>query len=183
MVDMLVAPMTCRHLRKVAEVWEYNAEMEIFKLGIPHLYDADFELEYYTDRLRALKNRLQAFTGNEVTSERLSNAIGLYNRMRELLKKISLIRTTPFPPLSGLDFIRLNHASFYADPVFMVDILDRHRIQWETASTQDRSTRIRFLTQFGLWRLQDPELVEAEGGEIVVEDLFEGIDIIGGESK
>jgi len=178
MVDMLVAPMTCRHLRKVAEVWEYNADMEIFKLGIPHLYDADFELEYYTDRLRALKDRLQAFTGNEVTRERLSKAIGLYNRMRELLKKISLTRTAPYPPLSALDFIRLNHASFYADPVFMVDILDSvcRELSRKQRAPKIEAPRILLLgpnVAYGDYKIL--ELVEAEGGEIVAEDLYEGI--------
>ena len=84
----------------------------------------DFELEYYADRLRALKNRLQVFTGNEITDEKLSRAIDLYNKMRELLKKISLMRAASPALLSAMDFIKLNHASFYADPVFMVDILD-----------------------------------------------------------
>ena len=46
MLDMLVAPITCQHLKKVAEIWEYFGDIEIFKLGIPHHYDGDFELEY-----------------------------------------------------------------------------------------------------------------------------------------
>ena len=178
MIDMLVAPITCRHLNKVAEVWEYDADMEIFKLGIPHLYDAEFELEYYTDRLRALKDRLQAFTGNEVTSEKLSESISIYNRMRELLKKISLMRAKSHPPLSALDFIRLNHASFYADPVFMGDILDAiHReLIGKQRATQIEAPRILLLgpnVAYGDYKIL--ELVEAEGGEIVVEELCEGI--------
>ena len=177
-IDMLVAPMTCVHLRKVAEIWEYDADMEIFKLGIPHLYDADFELEYYTGRLRALKERLQAFTGNEITPERLSEAINLYNRMRELLKKISLTRVTSSPPLSALDFVRLNHASFYADPVFMVDILDSvcRKLNGNRRITKINTPRILLLgpnVAYGDYKIL--ELVEAEGGEIVVEELCEGI--------
>jgi benzoyl-CoA reductase/2-hydroxyglutaryl-CoA dehydratase subunit BcrC/BadD/HgdB len=124
MLDMLVAPITCQHLKKVTEVWEYYGDLEIFKLGVPHQYYGDVELEYYTDRLRALKDRLQAFTGNEITDEKISEAITLYNRMRDLLKRISLMRKLSPPPLSALDFVRLNHASFYADPAFIVDVLD-----------------------------------------------------------
>jgi hypothetical protein len=41
--------------------------------------------------------------------------------MKELLKNISLIRRGPSPPFSALDFIKLNHTSFFADPVYMVD--------------------------------------------------------------
>ena len=37
MLDMLVAPITCQHLKKVAEVWEYQGDLEIFKLGIVDL--------------------------------------------------------------------------------------------------------------------------------------------------
>src|SRR4030042_4140810 len=178
MIDMLVAPITCQHLKKAAEIWEYHADIEIFKLGVPHQYDADFGLEYYAERLRALKDRLQAFTGNEVTSERLSEAIVLYNRMREIIKKISLTRTTPFPPLSALDFIRLNHASFYADPVFMVDILDSvyRELSGKQRAPKIETPRILLLgpnVAYGDYKIL--ELVEAEGGEIVVEELCEGI--------
>ena len=41
MMDMLVAPITCQHLKKVAEIWEYNREVEMFKLGIPQQYSND----------------------------------------------------------------------------------------------------------------------------------------------
>jgi benzoyl-CoA reductase/2-hydroxyglutaryl-CoA dehydratase subunit BcrC/BadD/HgdB len=178
MLDMLIAPMTCRHLKKLAEIWEYDADMEIFKLGIPHLYDADFELEYYTDRLRTLKDSLQIITGNEVTSGKLSEAIILYNRIRELLKKICLMRALPAPPLSALDFIRLNHASYYADPAFMVDILDSvHReLSRSQRVTRIEAPRILLLAPnvaYGDYKIL--ELVEAEGGEIVVEEICEGI--------
>jgi benzoyl-CoA reductase/2-hydroxyglutaryl-CoA dehydratase subunit BcrC/BadD/HgdB len=178
MVDMLVAPITCQHLKKAAEVWEYQADIEIFKLGVPHQYDADFELDYYVDRLRALKDRLQAFTGNEVTSERLSQAIGLYNRMREILKKISLLRRSPYPPLKTIDFVRLNQASFYADPAFMVDILES--VYSELREQQDVTKRgaPRLLLigpniAYGDYKVL--ELVEAAGGEIVAEELCEGM--------
>ena len=118
MIDMLIAPITCQHLKKVAEIWEYNADLEIFKLGIPHEHDNDFQVDYFADRLRALKNRLQLFTGNEINNEKLGKAIELYNRMRTLLRQISLMRRSNPSAISSLDFVKLNHASYYADPAF-----------------------------------------------------------------
>ena len=159
MIDMLVAPITCQHLKKVAEVWEYNGDIEIFKLGIPHQYSNGFELEYFTDRLRALKNRLQILTGNEITDEKLSRAIDLYNKMRELLKKISLIRATSPGLLSAMDFIRLNHASFYADPVFMVDVLDsvyRELKNKQPPAGTDAPRILLIGPNMALWRLYGP---------------------------
>ena len=178
MIDMLVAPITCQHLRKAAEIWEYYGDIEVFKLGIPHQYDNDFELGYYTDRLRALGTRLETLTGNEVTSERIGSAIELYNRMRELLRKISLMRCSSSPPLGALEFAKLNHASLYADPVFMVDILES--VYGELTEKQ-QATKIevpRFLLigpNIGYGDYKVLELVKEAGGDIVIEEVCEGI--------
>jgi benzoyl-CoA reductase/2-hydroxyglutaryl-CoA dehydratase subunit BcrC/BadD/HgdB len=178
MLDMLVAPITCQHLKKAADLWEYYGDIEIFKLGIPHQYEADFELGYYADRLRALKDRLQAFTGNEVTRERLIKAINLYNRMRDLLRKISLLRSAPNLPISTMDFIRLNQATLYADPDFVVDILDSryHELTEKKAATRIGAPRLMLIgpnVAYGDYKVL--ELVESAGGEIVTEEICEGI--------
>jgi benzoyl-CoA reductase/2-hydroxyglutaryl-CoA dehydratase subunit BcrC/BadD/HgdB len=178
MMDMLVAPITCQHLKKVAEVWEYDGDLEIFKLGIPHKSDGDFELEYFTDRLRVLKDRLQAFTGNEITDEKIAGAIALYNRMRELLKNISLLRRNSPSLVSALDFAKLNHASFYADPDFMVDVLDSiyQELKDKQPEMSGDSPRLMLLgpnISYGDYSVL--ELVKAAGGEIVIEEICEGI--------
>ena len=178
LVDMIIAPITCQHLRKVVEIWEYYGDLEIFKLGIPHRYDGDFELDYYTDRLRALTDRLQAFTGNNITREKVSKAIELYNKLRELLRKISMTRCAVNPPLSALDFIRLNHASFYADPAFMVDVLESvyQDLVGKQKTAQDGAPRLLLIgpnMSNGDYKVL--ELVEAAGGQIVIEEIDEGI--------
>jgi benzoyl-CoA reductase/2-hydroxyglutaryl-CoA dehydratase subunit BcrC/BadD/HgdB len=178
MVDLFVAPITCQHLRKVAEIWEYRGYTDMFKLGVPHQYSGDYELEYFVDRLRVLKDHLQACTGNVITNEKISEAIDLYNRMRDLLKKISMMRCAPEIPLGSLEFVKLNHASFYADPVFMVDILD---------SIYQELMEKRQIAGAGVPRLlllgpniacgdyKVLELVKEAGGEIVVEEVCEGV--------
>jgi benzoyl-CoA reductase/2-hydroxyglutaryl-CoA dehydratase subunit BcrC/BadD/HgdB len=178
MIDMLVAPITCQHLKKVAEVWEYNGDLEIFKLGIPHQHNNDFELEYFTDRLRVLKDRLQVFTGNKITDEKITQAIGLYNKMRELLKNISSLRCTSPSLLSGLDFVKLNHASLYADPAFMVDFLDSlyHEQKDKQQVTKTDAPRILLIgPNIGYGDYKILELVKAAGGDIVIEEICEGI--------
>jgi benzoyl-CoA reductase/2-hydroxyglutaryl-CoA dehydratase subunit BcrC/BadD/HgdB len=177
-IDMLVAPITCQHLRKVSEIWEYNDDIEIFKLGIPHYYYGDFELEYYVDRLRVLKDRLQAFTGNVISNGKIAEAIELYNRMRGLLRKISLLRRASDLPLSSLDFVRLNHASYYADPVFMVDVLDsvyQELIEKTPVSKGDMPRLLLIGPNIAYGDYKVLELAEAAGGKIVIEELCEGI--------
>jgi benzoyl-CoA reductase/2-hydroxyglutaryl-CoA dehydratase subunit BcrC/BadD/HgdB len=178
LVDMFVAPITCQHLKKVAEIWEYNADLELFKLGVPQQHNNGYELEYYADRLKALKDRLQIFTGNDITNEKLSTAIDLYNKIRELLKKISLIRTTSPALLSSMDFIKLNHASFYADPVFMVEALDsvyRELSAKQSSAGTDAPRLLLIGPNVGYGDYTVLELVNTAGGHIVMEEIFEGM--------
>jgi benzoyl-CoA reductase/2-hydroxyglutaryl-CoA dehydratase subunit BcrC/BadD/HgdB len=178
LIDMFVASITCQHLKKVAEIWEYNRDLEIFKLGIPQQYNHDFELEYYSTRLSALKNRLEVFTGNEITDVRLKAAINLYNKMRVLLKNISLSRAANPGLVNAADFLVLNHASFYADPVVMVEILDSvyrdlRNKQAMNATDAPRLMLIGPNTGYGDYIV--PELVKTAGGEIVIEEIYEGM--------
>jgi benzoyl-CoA reductase/2-hydroxyglutaryl-CoA dehydratase subunit BcrC/BadD/HgdB len=178
MIDMLVAPITCQHLKKVAEIWEYHRELDIFKLGIPQQYGNAFEVEYHTDRLKALRDRLQAFTGNKITDESLSNSIELYNRMRGLLRKISFIRRTSPSLLSALDFVKLNHACCYADPAFVVKVLDSiyQELKHMQPTAENNAPRILLLgPNIGYGDYTVLELVQAAGGEIVIEEICEGV--------
>jgi benzoyl-CoA reductase/2-hydroxyglutaryl-CoA dehydratase subunit BcrC/BadD/HgdB len=178
MLDMVVAPVTCQHLKKVAEIWEYYGDMEIFKLGIPHQADGDFELEYYIDRLHALRDKIESFTGNKITDGKIKEAIDLYNRMRERLKDISLMRRDSVPPLSTLDFVRLNHASFYADPVFMVEILDSLHEELKKKRSENKPNRPRLMLvgpNLARGDYNILEMVQAAGGEIVIEEICEGM--------
>ncbi len=179
LVDLFVAPITCQHLKKVAEIWDYYGGMEIFKLGIPHQYYGDDELDYYAGSLNDLKNRLEALTGNAITTEKLGNAIELYNRIRELFRKISLTRSESPPRISTLDFAKLNHASLYADPVFMIDFLESIYSGINTKSQENSTSEAPRILLIGP-NLADGdyeilESVKAAGGEIVIEEICEGI--------
>jgi len=178
MIDMFVAPITCQHLKKAAEIWEHYGDMEIFKLGVPHQGNNDFELEYFTDRLRVLKERLQILTGNKITDEKITGAINFYNRMKELLKQISLLRRSSSPPLSSADFLKLNHASYSADPAFMVDTLESvyRGLPEKQPVTRTDAPRLLLIgpnISDGDYKVLD--LVEEAGGNIVIEEVYEGI--------
>ncbi|MBN1190359.1 MAG: 2-hydroxyacyl-CoA dehydratase [Dehalococcoidales bacterium] len=177
-MDMFVAPITCQHLKKVAEIWEYFGDIEIFKLGIPQQCKNDFELEYYYERLKALKKRLEAFTGNAITDEKLGTAIALYNRMRKLFNNLGQIHSSYPSLLSALDFVKLNHASFYADPVFMVDTLEsiyNTLKDRQPAENPDAPKIMLIAPNIGYGDYTVLELFKSSGGEIVFEEVFEGM--------
>ncbi|MEJ2738751.1 MAG: 2-hydroxyacyl-CoA dehydratase family protein [Dehalococcoidia bacterium] len=179
MVDLFVAPITCQHLKKVAEIWDYYGDMEIFKLGVPHQYYGDIELDYYTGRLNDLKNRLHTLTGNEITDTAIRDAVELYNRIRDLFKKISLTRRTSVLPISANEFARLHHASLYADPVFMAEYLENvyrecnKKVQDTVDGDEPRVLLIGPMLADGDYSVL--QLVKDAGAKIVIEEICEGL--------
>lgn len=179
MVDMLVAPITCQHLDRAAGMWQFNSDIAVFRLGVPLEYDAQDSLKYYQERLETLKKRLEGFTGTAITDENLNKAIKLYNTMRGLLRKISLMRKSSVPAISALDFIKLNHYSFYADPAFMVDVLSSLCTELEQKPTgkRDEDSPRLLITgpniAHGDYKVL--ELAQELGAEIVVEEFCEGM--------
>ncbi len=184
-LDLLVVPSTCQHVKKIGDIWEYYEGPQVFKLGVPYEHDKDFELEYYRDRLIALKERLEALTGSTITDDKLVEAVGVYNRLRALLKELSQKRLgsremggTP-QGISALDFVRLNHASFYADPVAMIDALEAIcAVDPTGAAPPTDVARPRLLLMgpnlaFGDYDLL--KMVDTAGADIVIEDIFEGV--------
>ena len=178
LIDMIVSPIACLHLQKLAEIIEYNGNIEIFKLGIPRLATSDADLKYYADRIEALKNKLEEFTGNKITSDKIRSAIELCNKMRELLKQISLMRRSSPAPISAIDFVKLNHASYYADPVFMVEVLEStlNELNKEQKAAVVNAPRLLLIgpnIANGDYKIM--ELIEEAGGDIVIEEVCEGI--------
>ena len=178
LVDMVVCPITCQHLKKVAEIWEYRGNIEVFKLGIPHQHNNEFEIEYFTERLRVLRNRLQAYTGQEISEDRLRNAIKLYNKMKYLLSQIGSLRRVDPPPLGSREFVLLNHASYYADPAFMIKTLENiyAELKEKTHSKEIGKPRIMLIGP----NIADGDyevfnLIEEAGGTVVTEEVFEGM--------
>ncbi len=178
MLDAVVAPITCQHLKKVAEIWDYRHDLDVIKLGVPHQNDDDSDLAYFSDRLKALRSKLEAVTGREVTNDGLREAINLYDRMRGQFRELSLMRRDSDSSVSTLDFIKLNHDSYHADPAVMVDEL---QVLCDEAKKSERKTpagKPRLLLMgpnlahgdYDLFRL-----VDEAGGSIVVEDVFEGV--------
>jgi benzoyl-CoA reductase/2-hydroxyglutaryl-CoA dehydratase subunit BcrC/BadD/HgdB len=178
LIDLLIAPIACQHLKKVAEILEYSGNIKILKLGIPNAYDSDPALEYYSYQLRKLRDRLQVLTGNVISDEKIISAIDLYNSMRKLLREISLLRINSPLPLSSIDFIKLNHTSLYADPAFMVEVLqsiysDLKEKQLPAKINKPRLLLIGPNVAYGDYKVL--EIVEAAGGEIAIEEVSESI--------
>lgn len=116
------------------------------------------------------------------------------NKRRSLFKEISYMRKGADPVISSKGFVKLHHASFYADKQFFIEFLEELRDELKAKRVEvkpedmkrPRILLIASTLAYGDVRLHD--LLGETDGEIVYEEIFEGahayednIDITGGD--
>lgn len=174
-IDILVVPITDNHVRIVADAWDVYTDVEVYRFGVPHVKH-DASLKYFLEGLHLLKEKLEEFTGNEITDDKLKEAIELSNKERRLLHEISLLRQSDRPPISGKEFAILNHASLSLDKSVVVGILEE--ILQELKGKEGSEVKgPRFLLMGTTLAHGDYKVLDMieEVGAIVIEDFGEGI--------
>lgn len=175
-MDMYVVPITDNHVRVVADTWDVFTEMTTFRYGIPHTKH-DWSAGYVATGFNMLKDKLEEFTGNKITDEKLKESIVLCNKERELLKEISLMRQSKRPPITTKDFIMLNHASLMLDKKVVVAKLEEIAAGLKgTEGPELKGPRLMLMgttMAYGDHRILD--FIDAAGGTTVVEEFGEGI--------
>jgi benzoyl-CoA reductase/2-hydroxyglutaryl-CoA dehydratase subunit BcrC/BadD/HgdB len=175
--DLLVVPITDRNISAIADSWQLYTDVEVFRLGVPRYTGVEHALEYYVDGLRLLKQRLEELTGEEITNDSLKEEIELSNRISSLLEEISFTRLSDYPPISGRDFIRLNHATYIADRHVLVSALESIAKELpRIEAPKCEGPRIMLVGSTmadGDYEILD--LIEETGANIVIEEFSEGV--------
>jgi len=176
MPDLMVVPITDINSKVIADCWNFYTDDDVFRLGVPKIKGEE-STDYYLGSLHIFKEKLETLTGNKITDEKLKEAIESCNRMRGLLKAISLMRKDGPPPISSRDFVRLNHASFYADMQSFIDIISDLYEELKKKKTEtSKNPRILFTgSTLAMGDNRVFELIEGLGADIVFEEFAEGI--------
>ncbi len=176
LADITVVPIVDNCVLAVADCWEFYKMASVFRFGVPHRKTKE-ALDYYLHGIKSLREAVEAFTGVKITDEKLREAIILCNKERELLRKISLMRKADPPPLTGAEFVRINHASLLADKQFMVETLES--IYNELSKREIAAPKgPRILLAGSTLAYGDSKvlsLVEEAGGNVVIEHFDEGL--------
>ena len=176
MLDLFIVPVTDHNIKTIADCFNFFANDNVFRFGVPHQKD-EYAFEYYLAGLNALKDKLEEFTGNKIEDETLVEAIGLCNRMRELLQEISLLRISGQPSITGYDFVRLNHASYIADKTVLIDSLESilQELRGNPPSNPKRPRILLTGSTLAMGDYKVLEMTEEAGASIVVEEFAEGM--------
>ena len=174
--ELLIVPVTDLNVRGIADSWEFFTDVEVSRLGVPHL-KTGHGFQHYLDGLNILKERLEKLTGEKITERRLHEEIVASNRLRELLRETSLQRKSDDPPIRGRDFIALSHASLYADRQTMIEVLQSLSANGKRGRKAGSKAPRVLLTGSTLAQGDDQvvDLLEVAGASIVIEEFCEGL--------
>lgn len=153
-------------------------EVEVFGIEVPHKKD-EHGFNMYLKKLYKLKDKLEQVSGNKISEERLREAIILCNEEREFLKEIALMREEERVPISGLEFMTLNHATYLLDKGFIIKFLKEVTEGLKRKKPEEmpiKKPRILLSgAALGLSDYQVYETVEGLSGEVVIEQFSEGV--------
>jgi benzoyl-CoA reductase/2-hydroxyglutaryl-CoA dehydratase subunit BcrC/BadD/HgdB len=176
--DLVVFQETDCQIGRVSELMEY-LKLPVYKLGVPVDWKKDISYEYYVRALEKFKAKLEELTGTVVDDEKLLPQIKRQNRINALLREIDGLRKTDNPPITGYDFIRLCHYTFFVDPERAIGYLERALVIAKSAAGAYAAPRApRILLAGHVVAVGDyvvPMLIEESGGAIVCEMLDEGV--------
>jgi benzoyl-CoA reductase/2-hydroxyglutaryl-CoA dehydratase subunit BcrC/BadD/HgdB len=175
--DLLITPITDCHTRATADCFNCYTDIPVYRIGVPH-DRTELAFDYYLEWLYSLKEKLEDFTGNTITEEKLREEIQHSNRARSLFRSISMMRKDADPVITSREFVWWHHASMLADKnVFLKCLEDLHG-ELQEAKPGGISRRPRLMLVASTLAMGDVtmyEIIEECGGEVVYEEVHEGV--------
>lgn len=171
--DMIAFTQSDCHIYRMAELLESRG-LNVVKVGVPTDWKQEEDFSYYLQKVTALKDALEKLTGNTVTDEALRTYIGFTNRINELLRQIDKLRKLPNPPITGLDFIKLNHYTTMCEPETAIEMLEKI-LQALQEEDPHNESRVRLQIAGRAVAVGDYVVVRAleEAGAIVVNEFLD----------
>ena len=142
----------------------------------------DCDVIKWKDEIAAFAKKVEEFTGNEITPEKLADAIRVLNAKRAALARVAEARKNPDNiPISGTDALLVTQIAFFDDPVRCAEMTNKLADELEQrnrdgVSVFEKGTkRIMFTgTPMAIpnWKLH--HIVETSGGAVVCEEMCTG---------
>lgn len=120
--DMYVGETTCDGKKKAWEILGKDVPMYI--MDMPQM-KREKDIAKWTDEIRDFASMVQDFTGNEITAEKLGEAIKIINAKRAALQRVYDARKSSNIPISGKDALLMMQIAFFDDPVRCAQMCNR----------------------------------------------------------
>jgi bcr-type benzoyl-CoA reductase subunit C len=112
LLDGVVAGSTCDGARRLYDHWRRYIKTPFSQiLSVPRKYN-ESTLELYYQEVLDLKKNLENYLETSITDEALLQSISVFNKSRELLRRLYELRKRPEPPVTGAETLEILNASF-----------------------------------------------------------------------
>jgi len=176
--DMYVGETTCDGKKKAYEILGEDVPMVV--MDVPQM-KREKDILKWKDEIAAFARTVETFTGNEITSEKLSEAIHIINEKRKALQRVYDCRKSECLPISGRDALLVMQIAFFDDPVRCAQTCNRLADELEQrirdgVSVVPAGTKRILVTGTPLavpnWKLHN--IIETSGAAVVCEEMCTG---------
>lgn len=102
-LDGAIAYNSCDHVRRMFDNWRFRHEPPFYHfLSIPHRTD-ELAMKWFKEEITNLKEHVESQFKVTISDENLTNAIKVYNEIRDLLASLYDLRKKEAPPIKGTD--------------------------------------------------------------------------------
>ena len=177
--DMYVGETTCDGKKKAYEILGEDVPMYI--MDLPQM-KRECDIIKWKDEIAAFAKKVEEFTGNTITAEKLDEAIRLINNKRKALARLFEARKTPDNiPISGADALLVTQIAFFDDPARCAEMCNKLADELEERNRQgisvfEKGTKRIMITGTPMaipnWKLH--HIVETSGAAVVCEEMCTG---------
>ncbi|MFZ4855556.1 MAG: 2-hydroxyacyl-CoA dehydratase [Desulfuromonadaceae bacterium] len=168
---------TCASMKRASEVIEQFVPVKL--LNLPKLRDSEASRTFFRNEIVAFRDDLEKLSGQKISDEAVQEQIGLYNSLRQLLKKFSELRKRFHPPLSGSEYLELVRAFYYVPGEALLPVYEDLYRRLSAVPDRGESSRLRLMIAGSIVADGDRRLldiIEKELGlQVVVEDHCTGL--------
>lgn len=176
--DMLTGETTCDGKKKAWEILGEYAPVHV--MDLPQM-KREKDYKKWAEEIYDYKAKLEELTGNEITEEKLSEAIKLCNRKRAALQRLYDARKALNVPISGKDALLISQIAFYDNPERFIEMTNKlcdeleKRIKDGIGIAAKNSPRIMITgTPMAIPNWKMHHLIEESGAVVVCEETCTG---------
>lgn len=174
-LDGIVFLNGCDHTRRMYDNWRHADLSPSFRFMFiaPHMVNdlAESRLEA---EIKKFITALEVHYDINFSIDRLKESITLYNRRRELLQKIDLLRKEKNPRVKGSEFFSIIHAVTALPPEESVTLLEEAHAFFMSRKVESRDDVRVFLAAGCVEEVAHLELIESAGAAIVGDNICIG---------
>ena len=176
--DMYVGETTCDGKKKAYE--NLGKDVPMYIMDVPQM-KREKDIARWAEEIAAFAKRVEEFTGNRITVEKLNEAIKTVNEKRRAMARVFAATKGENIPISGKDRLLMTQIAFFDDPRRCAEMCNKLADELEErnrkgVSVFPKGTKRILLTGTPLaipnWKLH--HVIETSGAAVVCEEMCTG---------